>query len=85
MPLNSKGETVKNETRLHRILAVLTTTTPKLNIYGTRSMLCIRWDQKGFVNYKLLKPDDFASIDLYNLQLIRLGRCAVRFEKSSLN
>ena len=34
-------------------------------------MLCIWWDQKGFVYYKLLKPGDSITSDR---QLIRLSR-----------
>jgi len=37
-------------------------------------MLCIWWDQKGFVYYELLKPDDSITGDRYRLQLIRLSR-----------
>jgi len=40
------------------------------NIHDSKIMLCIWWDQKGFlVYYELLKPDD-----QYRLQLIRLSR-----------
>ena len=50
------------------------TSTPRPNIYGSKIMLCIWWDQKGFVYYELLKPGDFITGDRYRLQLIRLSR-----------
>ena len=48
------------------------TSTSKLNIYGSKIMLCIWWDQKGVVYYELLKPGDSMTGD--RLQLIRLSR-----------
>ena len=33
------------------------TSTPRPNIYGSKIMLCIWWDQKG-VYYEVLKPGD---------------------------
>jgi len=50
------------------------TSTPRPNIHGSKIMLCIWWDQKGFVYYELLKPGDFITGDRYRLQLIRLSR-----------
>ena len=32
------------------------TSTPRLNIHGSKIMLCIWWDQKDLVYYELLKP-----------------------------
>ena len=37
---------------------------------GSKIMLCIWWDQKGLVYYKLLKPDDSVTGDRYRLRLI---------------
>jgi len=47
------------------------TSTP--NIHDSK-MLCIWWDQKDLVYYKLLKPGDSITGDRYWLQLIRLSR-----------
>ena len=35
-------------------------------------MLCIWWDQKSVVHYKLLKPSDTITGDVYQRQLMRL-------------
>jgi len=40
-------------------------------------MLCIWWNQEGFVYYELLKPGDSITDVRYRLQLIRLS-CALR-------
>ena len=43
------------------------------NIHGSKIMLYIWWDQKGFVYYELLKSGDFITGDRYRLQLIHLS------------
>ena len=48
------------------------TSTPRSNIHGLKIMLCIWWDQNGFVYYELLKLGDSITGD--RLQLIRLSR-----------
>ena len=37
-------------------------------------MLCIWWDQKGVLYYKLLKPGETINGERYRTQLIRLKR-----------
>ena len=37
-------------------------------------MLCIWWDQKGVLYYKLLKPGETINEERYRTQLIRLKR-----------
>ncbi|QQP57247.1 Transposase [Caligus rogercresseyi] len=34
------------------------TSTPRPNRYGRKTMLCLWWDQKGEIYYKLLKPGE---------------------------
>jgi len=44
------------------------------NIYGSKLMLCIWWDQEGVVYYELLQPNETIIRDRYRLQLMRLSR-----------
>ena len=48
--------------------------TAKPNIHGAKVMLCIWWDQKGVLYYKLLKPGETINGERYRTQLIRLKR-----------
>jgi len=48
--------------------------TPKPNIHGAKVMLCIWWDQKDVIHYKLLKPGRTITRDFYRQQLIRLNK-----------
>jgi len=57
-----------------QLLPSTSTSTPRPNIHGSKIILCIWWDQKGFVYYKLLKSGDSITGDRYRLQLIRLSR-----------
>lgn len=50
------------------------TSSPRPNIYGSKLMLCIWWDQLGVVYYELLKPSETITGDLYRRQLMRLSR-----------
>lgn len=50
------------------------TSQPKRNIHGHKTMLCIWWDQKGVVYYELLKPGQTVTAALYQQQLIQLSR-----------
>ena len=50
----------------------LAKSTAKPNIHGAKVMLCIWWDQKGVLYYKLLKPDETINGERYRTQLIRL-------------
>jgi len=56
------------------MLSSISTSTPRLNIHGSKIMLCIWWYQKGLVYYELLKPGDSIMGNRYRLQLIRLSR-----------
>jgi len=44
------------------------------NIYGSKIMVCIWWNQKDLVYYELLKAGDSITGDRYRLQLIHLSR-----------
>ena len=50
------------------------TSTAKPNIHGAKLMLCIWWDQKGVVYYKLLKPNETITGERYQQQLMQLSR-----------
>lgn len=50
------------------------TSTPKQEIYGTKVMLCIWWDQKGVIYYELLEPGETITGETYRRQLMRLNR-----------
>ena len=52
----------------------LSTSTPKLNIHGSKHILCIWWDQQGVVYYELLQPNETIMGDRCRLQLMRLSR-----------
>ena len=39
--------------------------TAKPNIHGSKVMLCIWWDQKGVLYYKLLKPSETINGERY--------------------
>ena len=45
------------------------TSTARPNHFGRKTMLCIRWDQKGVVHYKLLKSEDTVNTKRYQQQL----------------
>jgi len=54
------------------------TSTPRPNIHGSKIMLCVWWDQKNLVYYKLLKPGRFhygrsvlATIDSFEPCIVR--------------
>jgi len=47
-------------------LPSISTSTPRSNIHGSKSMLCI-WDQKDLAYYELLKPGDSITSDRYRL------------------
>jgi len=59
--------------KLGQSLPSTSTSTLRPNIHDSKIMLCIWWDQKDLVYYKLLKPDDSITGDRYRLQLIRLN------------
>ena len=44
------------------------------NIHTAKVMLCIWWDQVGVIYYKLLKPNETITGELYRTQLMRLSR-----------
>lgn len=46
----------------------------KVNIHGSKIMLCIWWDQLGVVYHELLKPSETITGDRYRTQLMRLSR-----------
>ena len=48
--------------------------TAKPIIHGAKVMLCIWWDQKGVLYYKLLKPGETINGERYRTKLIRLKR-----------
>lgn len=50
------------------------TSVAKLNIHGSKLLLCIWWDQRGVIYYELLKPKETITGDRYRLQLMRLSR-----------
>jgi len=49
------------------------TSTAKPDIYGSKLMLCIWWDQQDVVYYELLQPNKNITGDRYRLQLMRLS------------
>jgi len=52
----------------------LVPSTPKPNIHGLKTMLCIWWDQKGVIYHELLEQSETINGERYRLQLIRLKR-----------
>ena len=48
--------------------------TAKPNIHGAKVMLCIWRDQKGVLDYELLKPGETINGERYRTQLIHLKR-----------
>lgn len=47
---------------------------PKPNIHGSKTMLCVWWDQRGIIYYELLESTLTITGELYRTQLIRLKR-----------
>lgn len=45
------------------------TSTPKRNIHGHKTLLCIWWDQEGVVYYELLQPNETITGERYKQQL----------------
>lgn len=41
-------------------IPLVLTSAIKQDIYASKVMLCIRWDQKGILSYELLKPGETA-------------------------
>ena len=62
---------------------------PKRNIYCSKVMLCIWWDQKGIVYYELIQPGTTINAQLYKEKLTQLSlelqhkrpKYAKRYEK----
>lgn len=50
------------------------TSAPRPNRFGRKTMLCVWWDQKGVVYYELLKPGETVNAHRYHQQLIKLRR-----------
>lgn len=50
------------------------TSTPKPNRFGKKTMLCVWWDQQGIIYFELLKPGETVNTDRYHQQLIKLHR-----------
>jgi len=42
-----------------------TASTPKSNIHGYKTLLCILWDQEGMRYYELLRPNEIVTADRY--------------------
>ena len=61
------------------------TSTAKPNIYGSKVMLCIWWDQLGVVYYELLKPTEIITGDRYRTQLMRLSNWAEHWKTNGRN
>lgn len=53
------------------------TSTPKPNRFGKKTMLCIWWDQKGVVYYELLKPGETVNTARYRQQMINLNHALI--------
>ncbi|GFX28359.1 mariner Mos1 transposase [Trichonephila clavipes] len=51
----------------------LSATVPKLSIHQRKVLLCLWWDRKGLVYYKLLKQEKNINTDLYCNQLDKLN------------
>lgn len=56
--------------------------TPKRNIHDSKIMLCIWWDQKGAIYYKLLTSSETANGEYYQLQLIEELNRALKEKRS---
>jgi len=50
------------------------TSTTRPNRYGRKTMLCVWWDQKGVIYYKLLKPGETVNTERYRQQMINLNQ-----------
>ncbi|QQP37513.1 Transposase, partial [Caligus rogercresseyi] len=50
------------------------TSTPRPNCYGRKTMLCVWWDQKGVIYYELLKPGETVNTQRYRQQMTDLDR-----------
>ncbi|QQP56022.1 Transposase [Caligus rogercresseyi] len=50
------------------------TSTPRPNRYGRKTMLCVWWDQKGVIYYELLKPGETVNTQRYRQQMTDLDR-----------
>ena len=59
------------------------TSTPKPNRFGKKTMLCVWWDQQGIIYFELLKPGETVNTDRYHQQLIKLHR-AIRKKGQNL-
>ena len=44
---------------------------------GTKTMLCVWWDQKGVVYHELLKPGEIVNIERYRQQMIELNNALI--------
>ena len=51
--------------------------TSKLDRFGRKTMLCVRWDQKAVVYHQLLKPDKTVNTDLYRQRIIKLNHVLI--------
>jgi len=58
--------------------------TPKRNIHGHKSLLCIWWDQEGVLYYELLRPNETVIADRYQQQF-RLSDELMRKRSSVAN
>lgn len=47
---------------------------PKQNIHGSKTMLCVWWDQRGIICYELLEQGETMTGERYRTQLIHLKR-----------
>ncbi|GFV92813.1 histone-lysine N-methyltransferase SETMAR [Trichonephila clavipes] len=58
-------------------------TVPKRSIHQRKILLCLRWDRKGPVYYKLLKQGKTINVDLYCNQLYKFN-AVIKQKRSSL-
>lgn len=54
------------------------TSSPKPDRFGKKTMLCIWWDQSGVIYYELLKPGETVDAHRYHQQLIKLNQAISR-------
>ena len=63
----------------------LSASTPKRNIHGHKTLLCVWWDQKGVLYYELLGPNETVTADRYQQQLYRLSDVLMQKRSSVVN